>query len=147
MEIEVASENSSFAQHRAIIKHIILWMCEQLSLTVQSINVIFTNDFHLRKIHKDYLRDDTPTDVITFNLGTSDHIEAEIYISAERAMEQAVQYQVTDLHEVCRLVVHALLHLAGFNDKSGPERQRMKQEENKYVELISERFLANSLSS
>ena len=147
MEIEVAAENSSFAQHRAIIKHIIVWMCDQLSLAVQNINVIFTNDFHIRKIHKDYFNDDTPTDVITFNLGTADHIDAEIYISAERATEQAVQYKVSELQEACRLIVHALLHLAGFNDKSDPERQRMRKEENKFVGLISDRFLANNISN
>ena len=99
-----------------------------------SCSIIFTDDKFLRKLHKEYFQNDTPTDVITFNLGDSKP-EGEIYISKERAEKQAKQYHSSYACELLRYTVHGFLHLAGYDDKTVNEYKSMKKLEDKYLEL------------
>ncbi len=97
-------------------------------------SVIFSDDNFLRKLHKDYLNEDTATDVITFDLGENE-TEGEIYISSNRAHDQAKNFKSSYASELIRYAIHGLLHLAGFNDQTENEYLTMKKEEDKYLEL------------
>jgi rRNA maturation RNase YbeY len=87
-------------------------------------------------MHGEYLNDPSKTDVMTFNLG-DDEIEGEIYISYDRAVEQAKENQVDIFNEITRLVIHGLLHLAGYDDNAEADRAVMKKLENELVESFS----------
>lgn len=55
-----------------------------------------------------------PTDVLAFDFEEEDFL-GEVYISLDRAREQAKEYGVDEKEELRRLVVHGLLHLLGYN--------------------------------
>ena len=112
---------------------------KEIGLQAESCNFIFVDDRHLSDMHEQYLQDPSKTDVITFNLG-EDKIEGEIYISAERAVEQAREYSVSLEEEIIRLFIHGLLHLKGYNDKTESERAEMKTIENTLVEKYAAPF-------
>ena len=120
---------------------IITWCCEEINLSAESIDVIFVDDKTLRDMHKIYLNDDSFTDVMTFNLGDEDAIESEIYISLTRTQEQAIEYQVSLQEEITRLLVHACLHLVGYDDLKTEDQLIMKDRENELVKLAQDQFL------
>ena len=87
---------------------------------------------------KKYFGVDQLTDVIAYNLSdeTDDAIEAEIYISLKRARINAKKYSQTYNDEVARLIIHALLHILGLNDKTLEEKKEMRKAEDQYLKIV-----------
>ncbi len=110
----------------------------RLELPLTSLGVILVDDPFLCRLHKQYLDDPTPTDIITFDLSEpdSEDIEAELYISVERARAHAAELQVPFSLEIARLVVHGILHLQGFQDHTPGERAKMRSEEDRILALF-----------
>ena len=73
---------------------------------------------------------------MTFNLNESGAIEGEIYISASKASEQAKAHAITVGHEICRLIIHGCLHLAGFTDQDEQQRSQMKLKEDALTDSL-----------
>jgi len=101
------------------------------SFLIDNINYIFVSDSYLLEMNKKYLKHKTLTDIITFdnsffNLG----LAGDIYISIERVKENAVKYKVDFHEELCRVMIHGLLHLCGFKDKNSIDKEKMIDAEN-----------------
>jgi rRNA maturation RNase YbeY len=104
--------------------------------TIGTINYIFTNDHILVQLNKEYLRHYTLTDIITFDLSDQDkEITGDIYISVDRARENAKEYKVTLGNELNRLMIHGILHLMGYKDKTREEKALMRAKEEFYLSL------------
>ena len=140
MVIRVHPENSKVGNYCAPLQALIKWICEELKLIVTSIDLIFIDDNELKKMHKTYLNDNSYTDVMAFNLSDNQTIEGEIYISYHRARVQAAQYKVSVLNEISRLLIHACLHLAGYDDKHPEERNLMQRKEDTYLKKANTLF-------
>ena len=134
MEIRINGEIESISDDLDIYTGVVRWCSDKIDLKVSSIDVIIVDDKTLRELHKIYLNDDSNTDVMTFNLGDEDEIESEIYISLPRAQEQAEEFHVSFQEEMIRLLIHACLHLAGYDDLNETDRKTMKDQENELVE-------------
>jgi probable rRNA maturation factor len=91
--------------------------------------VFFVSDARIRRIHRDFLAADEATDVITFHHG-------EIFISVETAERHAQQFSTSLSEEIHLYIVHALLHLAGFEDKTKRGYKRMKAVQEKVAHEI-----------
>ena len=115
---------------------------EELQLPMQSLNIVFTDDETLQQMHAQYLKDPSKTDVITFDLSDDENMEGEIYISIDRAEDQARTYSVTTEEEVLRLIIHGLLHLKGYDDLQEEARQVMKAQEDRLVTRFREKLNA-----
>ncbi len=105
--------------------------------SVGDIVYVFTSDKHLHSVNKDFLQHDTLTDIITF--GTSEDLQVisgEIYISIDRVKENAVHQHQTFRNELARVLVHGILHLIGYNDKTPDEKAEMTAKEDYYVNLL-----------
>jgi probable rRNA maturation factor len=138
-------EVTKFLHLKTTFIEVLKWSIDKLNLSINTLDIIFTNDAYLKELHKHFFDLDTKTDVITFNLNeNSDFIEGEIYISIDRALDQSNQYKVKPEIEICRLLVHGCLHLAGYNDKNEIDLALIKEKENKLVENI-ECIFANKL--
>ena len=122
-------------------KALSLKIIQTMGLGPKLLNIIFTDDLTLQKMHQRYLNDPEKTDVITFDLGDENGIEGEIYISFDRASQQAKEYGVTLEEEVLRLIVHGLLHLKGYDDLEEEARKIMKAQENLFVERFRREFI------
>lgn len=138
MHVEVHQIPADLDLSAKQLKKIISRTCGELNLSALSVFCIFVSDDDLAEMHGTFLHDQQVTDVITFNLGEND-IEGEIYISFDRARTHALQYKVTYEAEIIRLLVHALLHLAGYDDVEETSRKKMKIEEDK----LSSKMLAS----
>lgn len=102
--------------------------------SVGEINYILCTDEYLLTINKDFLNHDTYTDVITFDYTENKIISGEIYISIERIKENALKYNVETENELNRVMVHGLLHLLGYKDKTKSDKVEITNKENFYLE-------------
>jgi len=132
MEITVHQNRPETHLKSDEIKKLCKTIAAEIKLSAESCAVIFVDDSYLAEMHGQYLDDSNPTDIITFNLG-SEKIEGELYISIDRALEQAEEFGVSAGEEVYRLIIHGLLHLKGYNDTKPDEKSEMKRLEDKLV--------------
>lgn len=117
------------------------WISEVIILhekQVGNINFIFCDDEYLLDINKTYLAHDFYTDIITFDQSElPNKIEGEIYISVERVKDNAQEINENFELELKRVIIHGILHLIGFKDKSAKEKKKMRALENKMLQLIN----------
>jgi rRNA maturation RNase YbeY len=99
------------------------------------VRVILVDDDELLELNRRHLDHDYYTDVITFAL-EAEPLEGEIYVSIDRAREQAEEYGVRLGEEVRRLAVHGALHLAGYDDASDEARAAMSRREDHYLSMV-----------
>ena len=100
-----------------------------------AINFIFCNDSYLHKINLEYLNHDTLTDIITFDNSDGSIIEGDIYISVDRVRENSMKYNVDFEDELQRVMIHGILHLIGYSDKTSALKKQMRKKEDAYLSL------------
>lgn len=98
------------------------------------INFIFTSDEYLLEINKQYLSHNYFTDIITFNYCEQSIINGDIYISITTVKNNSRQFNVTFIEELHRVMIHGILHLIGYDDKTDEEKAKMREKENQYLE-------------
>lgn len=103
---------------------------------IGSLAYVFCTDKYLLSINQEYLNHDTLTDIITFDYSESpETIDGEIYISIPRVRENAKTLGVDFDTELHRVIVHGVLHLVGYKDKSKPDRAEMRRVEETYLAI------------
>ena len=102
----------------------------------KEINFIFCNDNYLQKINEKYLQHKSLTDVITFDHSQGKNLIGDIYISVERVKENTSKFNTTLKSEVARVMIHGVLHMIGYNDKSKIEKKSMREMENKFLKGV-----------
>jgi rRNA maturation RNase YbeY len=104
---------------------------------IKNLNYIFCSDAYLHKINVEYLAHDFFTDIITFdNSESDDTIEGDIFVSIERVKENAFGLSIIFDEEFRRVLVHGLLHLCGYDDRSMEEKDKMRQLETEYISIF-----------
>jgi len=102
------------------------------------INIIFCSDEYLLDLNRNFLKHDTLTDIITFPfMENDDNISGDIYISIPRVKENAENFGQDFEAELQRVMVHGILHLLGYKDKSKIAKAEMTAKEDLYLDLAS----------
>jgi probable rRNA maturation factor len=96
---------------------------------------IFTSNEQLLLMNREYLNHNYFTDVITFDYSTEEILSGDIYISVEQVFLNADDYGSKALDELRRVMIHGVLHLAGYRDSTGEERRKMRKLENEALNL------------
>ena len=104
---------------------------------VGDINYIFCSKHYMKKINNNYLSKNYETDVISFDFTDDNKISGDIYISSETVKKNSIIFNVDFNNELKRVMVHGLLHLLNYNDKSKQELKIMREKENFYINLNS----------
>lgn len=116
-------------------------LCDWVSNTIITenktegeLNFIFVDDEYLLDLNQKFLNHDTLTDIITFDNSIGNILHGDIYISVQRVQENAQDFKVDFETELHRVMIHGILHLVGYGDKTAKEAQTMRAKENHYLE-------------
>ncbi len=106
---------------------------------ITEISFIFCSDPYLLKLNQGYLNHDTLTDIITFDYSQGNKLSGEIYISIDRVMENSKKFDSGFVDELHRVMIHGVLHLCGYKDKTRPDKTLMHKKEDAYLSLQKKR--------
>lgn len=94
------------------------------------LSYVFCTDDYLLEMNKEHLNHDYYTDIITFNYNVGFSLSGDLFISYDRIMDNAKDLGVSVYDELSRVMIHGVLHLLGFNDKTDEEQEEMTRMEN-----------------
>ncbi len=146
MELDFTSINEDFNNYEEIYSYLIEKTFKVLNLSFDPVvSVSFIDNEEIHKINKEYRKIDRPTDVISFAfLDNEDRakeyasgmpvILGDIYISLDKADEQAKEYGHSMKRELCFLFVHGLLHLLGYDHMTKEDEEIMFPLQDKILE-------------
>ena len=101
------------------------------------ISLIFCSDEYLLDMNRTHLDHDYYTDIITFDYTDNQIVSGDLFISVDRVRENASDFNVSFQHELHRVIIHGVLHLCGYKDKSNDEEKLMRTKENNALSMIS----------
>ena len=102
---------------------------------VGDITYVFCNDEYLGSMNEKYLKHNTLTDIITFDYSEKGKLSGDIFISIERVKENAAGLKLSFMEELQRVMIHGVLHLMGYKDKTKAEKLQMRQKEDYSLSL------------
>jgi probable rRNA maturation factor len=107
----------------------LVWQTKRPKSEIASLNrihILIVSDRRMAALHKEFCGITGATDVLTFQHG-------EIVISAETAARQARIFHSNLMAEIQLYLLHGLLHLAGFDDVTAHQQQRMQRLQSKLL--------------
>jgi rRNA maturation RNase YbeY len=123
------------------------WITQTIELKKRKagvINFVFCSDSYLLEINKQYLKHDTFTDIITFDYSKEVKnipLSGDIFISIERIQENAATFSKTAENELHRVIIHGILHLLGYKDKTKDAKEQMTKQENACLRMLEKMTL------
>jgi probable rRNA maturation factor len=122
---------------KAKLKQWIKSVTEKEKHQLGTINYIFCTDDELLEINLKHLNHNTLTDIITFDYTEGKTINSDIFISVIRVLDNAEKFKVTFDDELHRVMIHGILHLCGYKDKSKADAELMRKKENAALKLFN----------
>jgi len=116
-----------------------LWLqnvAKSENFEIADLNYVFVSDEELYEMNVKYLNHNTLTDIITFNYVENEIVSGDIFISVDRVKENAVDFNVSFENELLRVMVHGLLHLMNYNDKTDEEQELMTLKEDEKLKMF-----------
>jgi len=110
---------------------------------VKEASFVFYNNQEIQEANLEFLGHDYPTDVITFDYSEANILIVEVLLGWERIQEQAGELRISKEEELSRVMVHALLHCIGFNDRTQSEKSIMRREEDKCLLLRPKKLIVS----
>lgn len=99
----------------------------------------------MRQLHSDLFDDPSPTDCITCPLDSPKapahphHVLGEAFICPKTALDYAMTHSIDPWEEVTRYIIHCILHLVGYEDKTVRGRSLMRRKENALLKSLGRR--------
>lgn len=136
--ISFQNQSISFKlKEKARIRAWIKTITEKEKCRLGDINYIFCSDEELLELNIRHLNHNTYTDIITFDYTETNRISSDIFISVDRVAENAGKFGVSFEEELHRVMIHGILHLCGYKDKSKADAELMRKKENASLKLLA----------
>lgn len=129
------------------MKKVVFFLFELLRIKTDEINIQFVSEKRISQLHALFFQDPTSTDCITFPIDSISykpigyHLLGEIFICPKIAKQYAEKHHINPFEELCRYVVHGILHLIGFEDEKPALRAQMKRKENACLRHLRQKGL------
>jgi rRNA maturation RNase YbeY len=120
--------------NKSAIHKLVSVLANELNFSIGSLEINFITSDKIKELNKQYLNHNYSTDVLSFNYsGENSVLDAEIFISVQEARQNASKFKVKIEEENCRLVIHGILHLLGYDDIQKKNKIKMKLIENQLL--------------
>ncbi len=141
-ELLIRNRQRTRAVDLRLLRRLMRWIVErELGVADYELGFHFVDAPEMARLNWQFLQHEGSTDVITFDHGSSlQRIHGESFISVSYAVKQAREFGTTWTSELVRYVIHALLHLRGFDDLQPGRRREMKREENRLLRALEFQF-------
>jgi len=114
--------------------NLVIMLAKEFGCKVSSIEANFIDSGSILEINRKYLGHNYCTDIITFDYSyEKNNLDGELFISLPEAAENSKKYRVSIDDELSRLIIHGILHLIGYDDKTPAEKKIMKIQEDKFI--------------
>ena len=120
------------------------WLTEvatENSKKIKALSLIFCDDAFILKTNQKFLNHDYYTDIITFDYSKKSYISGDLIISIDTVLSNSKIFKVDFFHELCRVMVHGVLHLLSFDDKTDDDKKVKRDKENYYLQKLNFRFI------
>jgi probable rRNA maturation factor len=133
----LAIEHDALSLDRKLILKAAQLVLEDSSYPAATISIAVVDDPTIHELNVEFLDHDYPTDVLSFVLEEDPaHLEGEIVVSADTALREAAAAHWPPERELLLYVLHGILHLVGYRDKTVATRKKMLAAEARYLELL-----------
>lgn len=119
-----------------MLEKALLLLLKNEGCTVDSIVGVYCGNKMMRRINREFLQHDYPTDTITFRYSKGSDIDGEFYVSLDMVKENAERFTADFQQELLRVTFHSALHLIGYDDQSPEDRTLMQEKEAFYLNLF-----------
>jgi probable rRNA maturation factor len=134
-KISIATPQDILLVDRGKMRELVRAVLDGENVADYEISLAFVDNPTIHRLNKRYLDHDEPTDVLSFPLSdpNAKKLAGELILGAEVAQAQASE-RGHDLHaELALYVIHGLLHLCGYDDKSPDAEKTMRERERHYL--------------
>jgi len=143
MAISISNRQKRVAIDRRKIRETAKKILNALGLEGHELSVVLVDDEEITRLNRRYFHRNRPTNVISFPMaageaaGIQPQLLGDVVISAETAERQALEAQEKPEHEIYFLLIHGVLHLAGYDHvSSARERRKMEKKERELFSII-----------
>jgi rRNA maturation RNase YbeY len=123
-------------KRKRVLKSWIIGICLEEKKVIGNVNFIFTSKEKILEINKQFLNHDYFTDIITFNSNFENTLGGDIFISIDTVKENAAIFGSNFIDELYRVMIHGILHLLGYDDKTGEQKMLMRERENISLKIL-----------
>jgi len=102
---------------------------EQKDKYIEELSLVFCSDEYILDVNQNYLQHDYYTDIITFDYCTGCKISGDLIISLDTVLSNSQKFNSSYNTELHRVIIHGVLHLLGYKDKTSEEAKEMRQNE------------------
>ena len=103
---------------------------------VGEVHYIFCSDERILEVNREFLRHDYYTDHIGFDYSVDNILSGDLFLSLDTIRSNAEQLGEQYGRELHRVIIHGILHLVGFKDKTPSERREMEAAEDAALEML-----------
>ncbi len=137
MPVYFHSERIKFPlDSESIYKQWILGVLSKHNKQPGNLNIIFVSKDYMLKMNKKFLNHNYHTDVISFDDSENDVISGDIFISVDQVKINSTYHNVGFINELCRVMIHGVLHLIGFGDTDNAEKRIMRVQEDQALDML-----------
>ena len=135
MNIEFANQQASLVYDEGLLRRAIESVALEAGYQAGDISVAVVTDQEIHRLNRRHLNHDYTTDVLSFVFEREEgRLEGEIIVSADTAISTARELDWPAEHELLLYVVHGMLHLVGYDDKSAAAREDMRCAERRVLD-------------
>lgn len=128
--IAIADEQTCLRLNRPQLRRAVRTVLKEAGVSTARISLAFVDDPTIARLNEQFLSHEGPTDVLSFVLEQVDGcLEGEVIVGAETAAREASRFDLTPHEELLLYVIHGMLHLVGYDDKSVRQRTEMRRRE------------------
>ncbi len=128
---------------KSAMEHWIRSVAADYGFTVGDVTYVFCDDSKILEVNRQFLQHDYYTDVITFDYSTRTRVSGDIFISLDTVRSNAEQVGVPFERELCRIIIHGILHLTGQGDKTPETKQQMTAKEEAALAKLPQQGLSS----
>ncbi|MGE0078388.1 MAG: rRNA maturation RNase YbeY [Bacteroidales bacterium] len=136
MSIILQNQDVKFnLKNKTKIKNWIKTVIAHYNKDLGDINYIFCSDSYILELNQQYLDHNYYTDIITFDYCENSFISGDIFISIDTVKSNSESFNTSFDHELLRVIIHGILHLIGFTDKTDEDQIKMRSLEDHAISL------------